>query len=268
MMSTLTLAASDSRVMLRRNVRRLIRYPMLTVMLLGLPVIFLLLFVFVFGGQLGAGMSTASGMTGRAAYLDYVIPGILLVTIASAVQGTAIVVAMDMTSGIINRFRTMDIGRSAVLVGHLLASLIQALLSITIVLLVAIALGFRPAADPLGWLGALGIVVVFSVALIWLALYLGLAADTVETASNSPMFLTILPFLSTGFVPAESLPVGVKQFAEYQPFTPVIEVLRGTLTDATVPAGSVVAAIAWSLGIGGVSYLLALRTYERRAITA
>ena len=267
-MSTLTYAVSDSRVMLRRNLRRLVKYPSLTIMLVGLPVVFLLLFVFVFGGQLGAGMTTSGGATGRAAYLDYVVPGIILVTIASAVQGSAIVVAMDMTSGIINRFRTMDIGRSSVLVGHVLASLIQALFSIAIVLAVAIALGFRPTVDPLGWLGALGITVLFSIALIWLAIYLGLAADTVETASNSPMFLTIMPFLSTGFVPADSLPGGVKQFAEYQPFTPVTEVLRGALTAATVSTGSVIAAIAWSLGIGAVSYGLALRTYERRAITS
>ncbi|GAC84291.1 ABC transporter permease [Gordonia paraffinivorans] len=267
-MPTLAYAVTDSRIMLRRNLRRLVKYPMLTVMLLGLPVVFLLLFVFVFGGQLGAGMTTASGITGREAYLDYVVPGIILVTVASAVQGSAIVVAMDMTSGIINRFRTMDIGRSSVLVGHVLASLIQALISIAIVLLVAVALGYRPTANPFGWLGALGVTVMFSIALIWLAIYLGLAADSVETASNSPMFLTIMPFLSTGFVPADSLPVGVRQFAEHQPFTPVIEVLRGTLGDTPVPAGSVIASIAWSVGIGGVSYLLALRTYERRAITA
>lgn len=154
-MTALTYTVTDSRVMLRRNLRRLVKYPSLTIMLVGLPVVFLLLFVFVFGGQLGAGMTTSTGATGRAAYLDYVVPGIILVTIASAVQGSAIVVAMDMTSGIINRFRTMDIGRSSVLVGHVLASLIQALFSIAIVLAVAIALGFRPTVDPLGWLGAL-----------------------------------------------------------------------------------------------------------------
>lgn len=265
-MTTLAHTVSDSRVMVRRNVRRLIKFPVLTVMLVGIPVVFLLLFVFVFGGQLGAGMTTQSGDSGRAAYLDYVVPGILLVTVASAVQGTAIVVAMDMTSGIINRFRTMDIARSAVLTGHVLASLLQALFSIVVVLAVAVGIGFRPSAGPLDWLGALGVTTVFSVALIWLSVYLGLAAKSVETASNTPMFLTILPFLSTGFVPAESLPAGLRQFAEYQPFTPVIEVLRGTLTDAPVPTASVVASLAWSLAIGGAAYFLALRTYERRRI--
>ena len=134
------------------------------------------------------------------------------------------------------------------------------------VLAVAVAIGFRPSAGPLDWLGALGVTTVFSVALIWLSVYLGLAAKSVETASNTPMFLTILPFLSTGFVPAESLPAGLRQFAEYQPFTPVIEVLRGTLTDAPVPTANVVASLAWSLAIGGAAYFLALRTYERRRI--
>ena len=134
------------------------------------------------------------------------------------------------------------------------------------VLAVAVGIGFRPSAGPLDWLGALGVTSVFSVALIWLSVYLGLAAKSVETASNTPMFLTILPFLSTGFVPAESLPTGLRQFAEYQPFTPVIEVLRGTLTDAPVPTASVVASLAWSLAIGGAAYFLALRTYERRRV--
>ncbi|WP_238419746.1 ABC transporter permease [Gordonia sp. 'Campus'] len=263
-MTALTRAVSDSRVMVRRNVRRLIRFPVLTVMLVGLPVVFLLLFVFVFGGQLGAGMVTPAGGTGRAAYLDYVVPGIVLVTVASAVQGTAIVVAMDMTSGIINRFRTMDISRSAVLVGHVLASLVQALFSIAVVVAVAVAIGFRPSADAVDWVCAVGVVVLFATALIWLSVYLGLAAQSVETASNTPMFLTLLPFLSTGFVPADSLPPGLRQFAEHQPFTPVIEVLRGTLTGAPLSASSVLASIAWSAGIGGAAYLLALRTYERR----
>ncbi|KSU55767.1 MULTISPECIES: ABC transporter permease [unclassified Gordonia (in: high G+C Gram-positive bacteria)] len=265
-MTTLAHTVSDSRVMVRRNVRRLIKFPVLAVMLVGIPVVFLLLFVFVFGGQLGAGMTTQSDDSGRAAYLDYVVPGIVLVTVASAVQGTAIVVAMDMTSGIINRFRTMDIARSAVLTGHVLASLLQALFSIVVVLAVAVGIGFRPSAGPLDWLGAFGVTSVFSVALIWLSVYLGLAAKSVETASNTAMFLTILPFLSTGFVPAESLPTGLRQFAEYQPFTPVIEVLRGTLTDAPVHTASVVASLAWSLAIGGAAFFLALRTYERRRI--
>lgn len=189
--AALAYTVSDSTTMLRRNLRRLQRYPSLTLLLIGMPVVFLLLFVYVFGGQLsqGLGAEYAAGHQGRAGYLNYVAPGVLLMTVAAAVQGTAIVVAMDMTGGIIDRFRTMAIARSAVLTGHVLASLIQTLMSIGIVLAVAVALGFRPTAGPLEWLGAIGLLALFSLALIWLATALGLAAKSVETASNTPMFL-------------------------------------------------------------------------------
>ena len=194
-MTTLAYTVSDSTTMLRRNLRRLQRYPSLTLLLIGMPVVFLLLFVYVFGGQLsqGLGAEYAAGHQGRAGYLNYVAPGVLLMTVAAAVQGTAIVVAMDMTGGIIDRFRTMAIARSAVLTGHVLASLIQTLMSIGIVLAVAVALGFRPTAGPLEWLGAIGLLALFSLALIWLATALGLAAKSVETASNTPMFLYAAP---------------------------------------------------------------------------
>ncbi len=148
-MSALTYTVTDSATMLRRSLRRLLRYPSMTLLLIGMPIVFLLLFVYVFGGELGAGLGRelAGGHTGRAGYLNYVAPGILLMTVAAAVQGTAIVVAMDMTGGIIDRFRTMAIARASVLTGHVLASLIQTLASIAVVLGVAIALGFRPTAD-------------------------------------------------------------------------------------------------------------------------
>jgi ABC-2 type transport system permease protein len=193
--AALAYTVSDSTTMLRRNLRRLQRYPSLTLLLIGMPVVFLLLFVYVFGGQLsqGLGAEYAAGHQGRAGYLNYVAPGVLLMTVAAAVQGTAIVVAMDMTGGIIDRFRTMAIARSAVLTGHVLASLIQTLMSIGIVLAVAVALGFRPTAGPLEWLGAIGMLALFSLALIWLATALGLAAKSVETASNTPMFLYAAP---------------------------------------------------------------------------
>ena len=186
-MTTLAYTVGDSTTMLRRNLRRLQRYPSLTLLLIGMPVVFLLLFVYVFGGRLspGLGAEHAAGHQGRAGYLNYVTPGVLLMTVAAAVQGTAIVVAMDMTGGIIDRFRTMAIARSAVRTGHVLASLIQTLLSIGILLAVAVALGFRPTAGPLEWLGAIGMLALFSLALIWLATALGLAARSVETASNT-----------------------------------------------------------------------------------
>jgi ABC-2 type transport system permease protein len=264
-MSTLIYTVNDSTTMLRRNLRRLQRYPSLTLLLIGMPIVFLLLFVYVFGGQLGSGLDTAlsGGHDGRAGYLNYVTPGILLVTAAAAVQGTAIVVAMDMTGGIIDRFRTMAIARSAVLTGHVLASLIQTLLSLAVVLGVAVALGFRPNASPLEWLAAIGVLTLFSFALIWLATALGLAAKSVETASNTPMFLTFLPFLGSGFVPASSMPTGLRQFAHYQPFTPTTETVRGLLTETPIGT-SAVTSIGWSVGIALASYLWAKHLYSNR----
>jgi ABC-2 type transport system permease protein len=258
-------AVSDSATLLRRNLRRLLRYPSMTVLLVGMPIVFLMLFVYVFGGQLshGLGPALAGGHAGRAGYLNYVSPGILLMTVAAAVQGTAIVVAMDMTGGIIDRFRTMAIARSAVLTGHVLASLIQTIASLAIVIAVAVALGFRPTAGPGGWAAAIAVLVLFASALVWLATALGLAAKSVETASNTPMFLTLLPFLGSGFVPTATMPAGLRQFAEYQPFTPVTETVRGLLTGTPIGTHAV-AAVGWSVGLGLLSYLWALRLYKRR----
>jgi ABC-2 type transport system permease protein len=264
-MSALAYAVTDSRTMLRRNLRRLLRYPSMTLLLIGMPIVFLLLFVFVFGGQLGAGLGHGlrGGHTGRSGYLNYVTPGILLMTASAAVQGTAIVVAMDMTGGIIDRFRTMAIARACVLTGHVLASVIQTVVSLAIVLGVAVAVGFRPTADALNWLAAIGVLTLFAFALIWLATALGLQAKSVETASNTPMFLTLLPFLSSAFVPTSTMPDGLRQFATYQPFTPVTETVRGLLTG--VPdGGHAVAAVAWCIGIALVSYLWSVRLYNRR----
>jgi ABC-2 type transport system permease protein len=264
-MSTLAYTVSDSTTMLRRNLRRLQRYPSMTLLLIGMPIVFLLLFVYVFGGQLshGLGAADAAGHTGRAGYLNYVTPGILLVTIAAAVQGTAIVVAMDMTAGIIDRFRTMAIARSAVLTGHVLAALVQTLLSLGIVLAAAVALGFRPSAGPLDWLGAVGVLVLFAFALIWLATALGLAAKSVETASNTPMFLTLLPFLGSAFVVTASMPAGLRQFAEYQPFTPATETLRGLLTGTPIGSNALIT-VAWSVGIALASFFWAQHLYATR----
>ena len=260
-MSTLAYTLTDSATMLRRNLRRLQRYPSMTLLLVGMPIVFLLLFVYVFGGQLGAGFN--GGHDSRGAYLDYVMPGILLITVAAAAQGTAITVAMDMTAGIIDRFRTMAIARASVLTGHVIASVIQALFGLAVVLAVALALGFRPTADPVAWLAVIGLLTVFTFALVWLCAALGLAAKTVETASNTPMVLTLLPFLSSGFVPTETMPPGLRQFAEYQPFTPVTEAVRGLLS-GTGAGTNAIAAIAWSVGIALAGYLWARHLYNRR----
>ena len=259
-MTTIAYTLSDSRVMLRRNLKHQLRYPSLTVMLIGLPIVLLLLFVYVFGGQLGAGLGSHEG---RGAYLDYVVPGLLLITLASVVQGTSIMVAMDMTGGIIDRFRTMAIARASVLTGHVLGSLIQTLAAVAILIGVAFGLGFRSAAGPLQWLAAIGILVLFALALIWLSVALGLAAKSVETASNTPMVMLLLLFLSSGFVSTTTMPTGLRQFAQYQPFTPVADTLRGLLS-GTAPDDHAIAAVAWSIGIGVMAYLWAIRLYNRR----
>jgi ABC-2 type transport system permease protein len=253
-------ALRDSSTMLRRNIKHMIRYPSMTVLLVGMPVIFLLLFVYVLGGTLGAGLGG-----GRGAYVNYVTPGIILMAIAGAVQGTAVSVSMDMTQGIIARFRTMAISRASVLTGHVLGSVIQAMISVAVIIALALAIGFRSDAGPLQWLGALGMLVLLSFALTWLTVALGLVSKSVETASNLPMPLVLLPFLGSGFVPTDSMPAGVRWFAEYQPFTPVMETVRGLLRGTPV-GGSALLAVGWCLLITVGGYVWALRLYNRNLV--
>jgi len=256
----------DSATMLRRNLKRMLRYPSMTVTLVGMPVVFLLLFVYVLGGTLGAGLAgTVHGAAGgRAAYANYVTPAILLMTITATVQGTAISIAMDMTEGIVTRFRTMHIARVSVLTGHVVGSVIQAVLALAIVTGVALLVGFRPTATVVEWLAAAGFLVVVSFALVWLAVALGQASGTVETASNLPMPLVLLPFLGSGFVPTESMPAGLRWFAEYQPFTPIIETLRGLLLGTAI-GNDAWLALAWCAAIGLVGYLWSKRLFNRES---
>jgi ABC-2 type transport system permease protein len=262
-MTTLAHAVTDSVTMTRRQILHLRRYPSLTLMIIGLPVVFLLLFVYVFGATLGDGLGGAGG--GRQAYVNYVVPGVLLFTVAGAAQGTAIAVAMDMTGGIIARFRTMAIARVSVLTGHVLGSLVQNILCLLVVVAVALLIGFRPDASAPEWLSTAGLLIVVAFALTWLSVALGLASDSVETASNTPMFLILLPFLGSGFVPTETMPAGLRWFAEYQPFTPVTETLRGLLLGTGI-GGSAGLALAWCAAIALFSYLWARRSYVRRAV--
>jgi ABC-2 type transport system permease protein len=226
-------------------------------MLIGMPVIFLLLFVYVFGGTLGAGIGGD-----RSSYVNYVAPAIILMTVTSVVQGTAISVAMDMTEGVIARFRTMHIARVSVLTGHVIGSMLQALFVLVVVIGVALLVGFRPAAGPGAWLATAGFLVLLIVALVWFAVAIGLVAKTVESASNLPMPLILLPFLGSGFVPTDSMPTALRWFAEYQPFTPVIETLRGLLTDK--PLGdNLWLALAWCAVIGIGGYVWSKRLFNR-----
>jgi ABC-2 type transport system permease protein len=262
-MTSLAYTLTDSATMLRRSLRHLQRYPSLTLLIAGMPVVFLLLFVYVFGGTLGAGLGHASG--GRAAYASYLAPGIMLMTVAAAAQGTAIMVAQDMTEGIIARFRTMAIARSSVLTGHVVGSLIQTMLGLAVVTGVALLTGFRPTAGPLGWLAAAGILLMIAFALTWLTVALGLAAKSVETASNTPMFLLLLPFLGSGFVPTASMPAGLRWFAEYQPFTVVTETLRGLLLGTPIGSNAIIA-VGWSAGIALLAFLWAMKLFRRNPV--
>jgi ABC-2 type transport system permease protein len=259
-MSTMTNALQDSSTMLRRNLRHMQRYPSLTLMLVGQPIVFLLLFVYVFGGTMGAGIAGVS--SGRSEYLAYITPGILAMTVASVALGTAISVAMDMTEGIMARFRTMDIARVSVLTGHVVGAMLQTAFALAVVIGVALLLGFRPTAGPIDWLAAVLVLALFAFALTWLTVALGLASGSVETASNTPMFLVLLPFLGSGFVPTDSMPTGLRWFADYQPFTPVIETVRGLLL-GTPAGGDVALAVAWSVGLAFVSYVWAKHLFNR-----
>jgi ABC-2 type transport system permease protein len=260
-MTTYPFVLVDSATMLRRSIRRMRRYPSLTFFIAVIPIVLLLLFVYVFGGTLGAGLGGVAA--GRADYVAYVVPGILLVTVAGAAQGTAISVAMDMTQGIIARFRTMSVARASVLAGHVLGSVIQTVLALLLVMAIAVLIGFRSTTGPWEWLAAAGVLVLTTFAVTWLSVALGMVAKSVETASNLPMPLVLLPFFGSGFVPASSMPEPLRWFAENQPFTPINETLRGLLLGTPI-GDSGVLAVGWCVLITAVGYLWAMKLYESR----
>jgi ABC-2 type transport system permease protein len=256
---------SDSITMLRRNLLHMVRYPGLSAFTIGGPIVFLLLFVFVFGGTLGAGLPGADPAGGRSAYLAYVMPGILAMTVAGSASGASITVAMDMTEGITARFRTMSISRAAVLAGHVLGNAIQGLIAVVLVLAIGLLVGFRPTADVVDWLTASAVIVVFAVALNWLGVAMGMQAKSVETASNLPLILTFLPLLGSGFVPTATMPAALRWFAQNQPFTPFIETLRGLLVGT--PLGSnALFAVGWAVLIGAIGYVWSRLLYERKSV--
>jgi len=258
-------AVADAITMLRRNLLHILRYPGLSIFVIGGPVVFLLLFVFVFGGTLGAGLPGVDADGGRAAYLAYVMPGILLITIAGTAGGIATTVSMDMTEGITARFRTMAISRASVLAGHVLGNTIQAIIAVVVVLGVGLLIGFRPTAGPLEWLAAAGVVAMIAFSISWIAVAMGIQAKSVETASNLPLILTFLPFLGSGFVPTASMPEWLQWFAQYQPFTPFIESVRGLLLGT--PLGwNLAVSVGWSAIIAGVGFVWSIAIYERKSV--
>ncbi|WP_103344230.1 ABC transporter permease [Amycolatopsis sp. CA-126428] len=248
-------AMRDSATMLRRNLTHLRRYPSMMIMALGMPVLLLLLFAEVFGGAMQAGVRDG-------AYVDYLVPGILLMTVGYGASMTALAVNRDMTEGIISRFRTMAIARVSVLTGHVLGAVLRTVVSATLVVGVALLFGFRPAAEPGGWFATLGLVVLLALALTWPAVGVGLAAKNAEGANLFILLVQVLPFLSSAFVPTDTMSGAVRWFARHEPFTPVIDTLRGLMLGTPV-SGSVWIAVAWCAGFAVVGYVWARALFRR-----
>ncbi|WP_327088344.1 ABC transporter permease [Nonomuraea sp. NBC_01738] len=247
-------AISDSTTMLRRNFRHTLRNPVTMINAILVPIFMMFLMVYVFGDAFSVGVS----------YADYATPGLIMTTICYGISPTAIAVNSDMTTGFINRLRVMHVSRAAVLNAHVVTTMLRSLVAIALIVGVALLMGFRPSASPLQWLGVLGIVALAVTAIGWLTVAFGLAAKTPESAGIAAVPLMLLPFLSSAFVPADKMGVGARQFAEYQPFTSIIETLRGLLT-GTPSASATITAVAWCVGLGLVGYLWARRSFTKRA---
>ncbi|MET8460880.1 ABC transporter permease [Streptomyces parvulus] len=258
-MSTLSLAVRDSTTMLRRNLLHARRYPSLTLNLLLTPVMLLLLFVYIFGDTMSAGI----GGGDRSDYIAYLVPGVLLMTIGSTTIGTAVSVSNDMTEGIIARFRTMAIHRGSVLIGHVIGSVLQAIISVVLVGLIALAMGFRSTdATALEWLAAFGVLAFFTLALTWIAVGMGMGSPNAEAASNSAMPLILLPLISSAFVPIDAMPGWFQPIAEYQPFTPAIETLRGLLLGTEIGHNGWLALV-WCLALTVLGYRWSQAQFNR-----
>ncbi|CAL9659814.1 ABC transporter permease [Streptomyces sp. Tu 3180] len=255
-----SLAVRDSSTMLRRNLLHARRYPSMTLNLLLTPVMLLLLFVYIFGDTMSAGIG---GAPNRSAYIAYIVPGLLLMTIGSTTIGTAVSVSMDMAEGIIARFRTMAIHRGSVLIGHVVGSVLQAVMSVLLVGAVGLAIGFRSTdATALEWTAALGLLVLFTLALTWIAVGMGLTSPNAEAASNNAMPLILLPLISSTFVPLDAMPGWFQPIAEYQPFTPAIETLRGLLLGTGIGHNGWLA-LAWCLALTALGCFWSKAAFSR-----
>lgn len=254
MTTTVGHVASDTTVLLKRSLRHILRSPDTIITTAVTPIAMLLLFVYVFGSAI---------RVGGGSYVDYLLPGILLITVASGIAYTAFRLFTDVSSGIFERFQSMPIARSAVLWGHVLTSLVANLVSLGLVVLAALAMGFRSDAGLLAWLGVLGILVLFTLALTWLAVIPGLTATSVDGVSGFSYPLIFLPFISSAFVPTEGMPGPVRWFAEHQPVTSIVDTIRNLF--AGLPLGNDVwIALAWCVGLLGIAYGLAMHTYRRK----
>ncbi|WP_392871484.1 ABC transporter permease [Streptomyces sp. LN499] len=263
-MSSLSLAVRDSNTMLRRNLLHARRYPSGTLNLLLTPIMMLLLFVYIFGDVMSAGIGGGGAdRSDYIAYIAYIVPGLLLMTIGSTVIGAAVYVSMDMTEGLIARFRTMAVYRPSVLIGHVVGGVLQSVMSVVLVGAVGVAIGFRSTdATVLEWLAAFGLIVLFALALTWIAVGMGLASPNPEAASNMAMPLILLPLISSAFIPADTMPGWFQPIAEYQPFTPAIETLRGLLLGTEIGNNGWIA-IAWCVGLIALGYRWSTAQFNR-----
>jgi ABC-2 type transport system permease protein len=244
----------DTNALLGRSLRHILRSPDTIITTAITPIVMLLMFVYVFGGAIDTGGGT---------YVNYLLPGIMLITVVSGVAYTALRLFTDVSGGIFERFQSMPIARSAVLWGHVLTSLIANLISLVLVVFVALAIGFRSGAGVVAWLGVFGIIVLFTLALTWLAVSAGLVAKSPDGAGAFAYPLLFLPFVSSAFVPTTGMSGPVEWFAEHQPVTSIVNTLRTLYADQ--PLGNDLwTALAWCVGLLVVAYALAVRTYHRK----
>ncbi|MBC8172064.1 MAG: ABC transporter permease [Anaerolineae bacterium] len=245
---------SDMGVMLERSMRHILRSMDTIITVTITPIAMLLIFVYVFGGAIQTGMEN---------YVNYILPGILLMAIASGIAYTSLRLFMDMQNGIFDRFHSMPIARSAALWGHVLTSLVSNAISVVVIILVGLVMGFRSSAGVLEWLAVAGILALFTLALTWVAVIAGLSAKSVDGAGAFAYPLIFLPFISSAFVPTASMPPVVRAFAENQPVTSIVNAIRSLL--AGQPAGNDIwVALAWCIGIMLVAYVFAMRVYKRK----
>jgi ABC-2 type transport system permease protein len=249
----------DISTMLRRNIKQELRDKVAVFAIIGIPVLFLLLFVYVFGGAL----RNSAKLAGAPAYVDYVLPGLIIMTAAAGLIGISTQTSVDMTAGIIDRFRTMAIFRPSILIARVTASTLQTMVSMVVVFGIAFAVGFRSSATFMEWIGAAGLLALIVFALAWLGLAFGLAAKSVASASNGPFPLILLPLVGSGIVPTSTMPTGLRYFAEYQPFSPMINTLRGLLLHSPI-GWSWLIALAWCAGLGLLGLGWSITVFNRR----
>jgi len=245
----------DSKTMFIRSIMLALRSPEAIIMALVVPAVLMVVFVYVFGGAMDVG-----GMS----VVNFIVPGIILQTIGQGVPAITVRLNNDMTKGVVDRFRTMPISKSSILVGHVCATLLQSLVTVSATIGAALLVGFRPSAGLIDWLIVAGILVLYITMMAWLATATGLHAKDPESAAGLMSFVGMLPFISSGFVPTDTMPLVLRVFAENQPMTPIINTIRALMLGQPIPDGALRAALLWGIGLTVVFYVLSLYIYKRK----